>query len=67
MSSCTTLLGDIGNRTCLSLLTLIPIFNIVRIFYRRFQGKPMGLAKGDYKDVATFKAIQETWNCTDLI
>ena len=27
----------------------------------------MGLAKGDYQDVATFKAVQATWNRAGLV
>ncbi|WP_047999514.1 hypothetical protein [Lactiplantibacillus herbarum] len=57
----------IGNRTYLPLLTLIPIFNIVWIFVVGFKGNQWAWQKGDYKDVATFKAVQATWNRAGLV
>jgi len=52
----------IGNKTYLPLLMLIPIFNIVWIFVVGFKGNEWAWRKGDYQDVATFKAVQATWS-----
>lgn len=57
----------IGNKTYLPLLTLIPIFNIFWIFVVGFKGNEWAWQKGDYQDVATFKAVQATWNRAGLV
>ncbi len=57
----------IGNRTYLPLLTLIPIFNIVWVFVVGFKGNGWAWQKGNYQDVATFKAVQRTWNTAGLV
>lgn len=57
----------IGNKTYLPLLTLIPVFNIVWIFVVGFKGNEWAWQKGDYQDVATFKAVQATWNRAGLV
>lgn len=57
----------IGNKTYLPLLTLIPLFNIVWVFIVGFKGNEWAWQKGDYKDVATFKAVQATWNRAGLV
>lgn len=57
----------IGNKTYLPLLMLIPIFNIVWIFVVGFKGNEWAWRKGDYQDVATFKAVQATWSRAGLV
>ncbi|CUS25882.1 hypothetical protein FC70_GL000726 [Paucilactobacillus oligofermentans DSM 15707 = LMG 22743] len=57
----------IGNKSYLPLLTLIPIFNIIWIFVVGFKGNAWAWQKGGYKDVATFKAVQATWNRAGLV
>lgn len=52
----------IGNKTYLPLLCLIPLFNLVWVFVVGFKGNEWAWQKGNYKDIATFKAVQETWN-----
>lgn len=52
----------IGNKTYLPLLCLIPVFNIFWVFVCGFKGNEWAWEKGDYNDVETFKAVQETWN-----
>lgn len=56
----------LGNKTYLPLLCLIPIFNIIWIFVVGFKGNEWAWQKGNYRDVATFKAVQETWNRAGL-
>ncbi|QNN75019.1 hypothetical protein H9L19_06440 [Weissella diestrammenae] len=55
-------LWGIANKTYLPLLTLVPIFNIVWIFVVGAKGNEWAWQDGDTKDIATFKAIQDTWN-----
>ena len=57
----------IGNKTYLPLLCLIPIFNIVWIFVVGFKGNEWAWQKGDYKDVETFRAVQNTWDKAGLV
>lgn len=57
----------IGNKTYLPLLCLIPVFNFVWIFVCGFKGNEWAWQKNDYKDVATFKAVQATWNRAGLV
>ena len=57
----------IGNKTYLPLLVFIPIFNIVWIFVVGAKGNYWAWQKGDYKDIETFKKVQETWNRAGLV
>ncbi|MCT8388727.1 ribonuclease G [Leuconostoc holzapfelii] len=57
----------IGNKTYLPLLCLIPVFNLFWIFVCGFKGNEWAWQKGDYQDVATFKAVQATWNRAGLV
>lgn len=57
----------IGNRTYLPLLTLIPVFNIFWVFVVGFKGNGWAWQKGNYHDVATFQAVQKTWNRAGLV
>lgn len=57
----------IGNKTYLPLLCLIPIFNIIWIFVCGFKGNEWAWQKGNYEDIATFKAVQKTWNLAGLV
>lgn len=56
-----------GNKTYLPLLCLIPLFNLVWVFVCGFKGNEWAWKKGDYQDVATFLAVQKTWNRAGLI
>ncbi|QIL51262.1 ribonuclease G [Weissella coleopterorum] len=57
----------IGNKSYLPLLVFIPLFNIVWIFIVGAKGNEWAWENGDYKDVATFKAVQATWNRAGLV
>lgn len=56
-----------GNKAYLPLLCLIPLFNLVWVFVCGFKGNEWAWKKGDYQDVATFLAVQKTWNRAGLI
>lgn len=56
-----------GNKTYLPLLCLIPLFNLVWVFVCGFKGNEWAWKKGAYQDVATFLAVQKTWNRAGLI
>ena len=64
---CLTFFWGIGNKTYLPLLCLIPIFNLVWFFVCGFKGNEWAWQKGDYQDIATFKAVQATWNRAGLV
>ncbi len=61
------IIWGIGNKSYLPLLCLIPLFNIVWIFVCGFKGNEWAWQKGEYTDVATFKAVQKTWNRAGLV
>ena len=52
----------IGNKSYLPLLCLIPLFNIVWIFVCGAKGNEWAWNAGNYRDPATFNAVQATWN-----
>jgi len=56
-----------GNKTYLPLLCLIPVFNIVWIFVCGFKGNEWAWQKGNYEDVETFLAVQQTWNRAGIV
>ncbi|MCX2455214.1 ribonuclease G [Lacticaseibacillus nasuensis] len=57
----------IGNKSYLPLLCLIPVFNLVWVFFCGAKGNEWAWEKGDYKDVETFMAVQKTWNRAGLV
>lgn len=57
----------VGNKTYLPLLALIPIFNLVWFFVIGFKGNGWAWQKDNYTDIATFKAVQATWNRSGLV
>lgn len=61
-----SILWGIGNKTYLSLLVLIPVFNLVWVFVLGVKGNEWAWKNGEYTDVATFKAVQATWNRAGL-
>ena len=52
----------IGNKSYLTLLTLIPIFQIVWIFVCGFKGNQWAWENGNYSSLEEFAKVQETWN-----
>jgi hypothetical protein len=56
-----------GNGAYLSLLSLIPIFNIVWIFVCGARGNVWAWKSGKFKDLDTFLTTQRTWNIAGLI
>jgi hypothetical protein len=52
----------IGTRTWIALLSLIPCFNFVFIFILGAKGNEWAWKTGEYKDIETFKAVQESWS-----
>ncbi|KRN77518.1 hypothetical protein [Weissella minor] len=56
------IIWGIGNKSYLPLLCLIPFFNLIWMFVVGFKGNEWAWQKGNYQDVATFKAVQTTWN-----
>lgn len=57
----------IGNKAYLALLCLIPGLNIIWVFVCGAKGNEWAWKSGQYQDVATFKAVQETWNRAGLV
>ncbi|MCW0953407.1 hypothetical protein OIT44_04885 [Weissella ceti] len=57
-----SILWGFGNKSYLPLLMLIPVFNIFWMFVVGIKGNEWAWKNGDYTDVATFKAVQATWN-----
>lgn len=56
----------VGNKTYLPLLTIIPVFNIVWMFFCGALGNGWAWKKGDYANtpegIAEFKKVQASWN-----
>lgn len=61
------ILWGIGNNCYITLLCLIPFFNIIWIFVCGAKGNQWAWEKGNYKDVETFMAVQKTWNKAGLV
>lgn len=55
-------LWGIGNHATLTLLCLIPVFQWVWWFVCGAKGNEWAWKSGKFKDLETFKAVQETWN-----
>lgn len=56
----------LGNKSYLPLLCLIPFFNVIWMFVCGIKGNEWAWINGDYPDVATFQAVQKTWNRAGL-
>lgn len=56
-----------GNKTYLPLLTLVPVFGLIWVFVVGVKGNEWAWKNGNYTDVATFRAVQETWNRGGLV
>ncbi|MFV0412645.1 MAG: hypothetical protein ACK5L3_05135 [Oscillospiraceae bacterium] len=52
----------IGNRAYMALLCFVPLLNIVWPFICGIKGNEWAWEAGNYTDVATFRAVQDTWN-----
>jgi hypothetical protein len=52
----------VGTRTWISLLALIPCFNLVFIFILGAKANEWAWKTGEYRDLETFKRVQESWN-----
>lgn len=52
----------IGNRAYLTLLMLIPFFNMIWVFICGAKGNEWAFDTSDYEDVDEFMASQESWN-----
>lgn len=60
------IIWGIGNRSYLTLLCLIPIFNIVWIFVCGAKGNQWAWQKGNYASAEEFMKVQQTWNRAGL-
>lgn len=56
-----------GNKSYLTLLTLIPIFGLIWHFVCGFKGNDWAWQKGDYSSAYEFKKVQSTWNRAGLL
>jgi hypothetical protein len=56
-----------SNGAFLTLLCLIPYFNIVWIFICGARGNRWAWKSGKFKDLETFLAVQKTWNIAGVI
>ena len=56
------IIWGIGNKTWIALLCLIPCFGFVFAFILGAKGNEWAWKANHYKDVDTFRAVQETWN-----
>jgi hypothetical protein len=56
-----------GNGAYLSLLALIPIFQVIWWFVCGARGNIWAWKSGKFKDLDTFLAVQRTWNTAGLI
>lgn len=61
------IMWGIGNKCYLPLLCLIPLFNIVWVFVCGAKGNEWAWKKGNYTDVETFLAVQNTWNRAGIV
>lgn len=55
-----------GNKCYLTLLTLVPVLNIVWVFVCGFQGNRWAYKNGNYASVDELKMVQDTWNRAGL-
>ncbi len=56
-----------GNKCYLPLLCLVPLLNLVWIFVCGFKGNEWAWKNGQYTDVETFLAVQDTWSRAGLV
>ncbi|MDR2163396.1 MAG: hypothetical protein LBO70_05575 [Clostridiales Family XIII bacterium] len=56
-----------GNGAYLTLLCLIPVFNIVWVFVCGARGNVWAWKSGKFKDLGTFLTTQRTWNIAGII
>ena len=52
----------IGNKTYLTLLCLIPVFNFVWMFVCGFKGNEWAWKSNNYSNTKEFFLVQDTWN-----
>lgn len=52
----------VGNKAWLSLLTIVPILNIVWVFVSGFKGEEWAWNSGMFDDVKSFRVAMRTWN-----
>ena len=57
-----SIMWGIGNKTLIALLCLVPCLNVVFMFILGAKGNEWAWKANNYSDIATFKAVQETWN-----
>ncbi|MCL1918577.1 MAG: ribonuclease G [Peptococcaceae bacterium] len=57
-----SIIWGIGNRTWIALLCLVPCFGTVFMFILGAKGNEWAWKAGNYQNVETFKAVQDTWN-----
>jgi hypothetical protein len=57
----------IGNKAYLTLLCLIPCFNLIWYFVCGAKGNEWAWKSGEFKDVEQFMAAQRTWNRAGLV
>ena len=61
------IMWGIGNKSYLTLLCLIPIFNIVWVFVCGAKGNQWAWENGNYSDPREFFLVQDTWNRAGFI
>lgn len=64
---CFSVVWGLGNKVYWPLLCLVPFFNIIWVFVCGINGNRWLWQTNQYQDVATFKAVQETWNRAGFI
>lgn len=57
----------IGNKAYLTLLCLIPVFNIAWMFVCGFKGNEWAYKNGDYTSVEEFNKVQKTWKVPGIV
>jgi hypothetical protein len=57
----------VGNKAYLALLTLVPCFNFIWMFFCGALGNQWAWKSGEFKDVEQFMAVQRTWNRAGFI
>jgi len=57
----------IGNKVYISLLCLIPVFNLVWMFICGIKGNRWAWENGDYESIEEFKKVQQSWKVPGII
>ncbi|MCL1853858.1 MAG: hypothetical protein FWF88_12705 [Peptococcaceae bacterium] len=57
----------IGNKVWLSLLCFVPCMSFIMTIILGIKGNEWAWKTGKYKDLETFKAVQESWNAAGFI